>query len=78
VHTDHQRHPKSGKESPGLLCIPLGQRIMKDRNDLVSDSSLTLVESGKIIDLGQIVGITFTSSRELHGFTRQAKRGNSV
>ena len=41
---------------------------MRDLNDLVSDSSLTLVESGKINDLGQIVGLAFTSSGELHGF----------
>jgi len=42
--------------------------VMRDLNDLVSDGSLALVESGKINDRGQIVGLAFTNGGELHGF----------
>jgi uncharacterized membrane protein len=62
----------------GQSCAPSGwpdcsvflwdKGIMRDLNDFVSDSSLTLVESRKINDLGQIVGIAFTSIGELHVF----------
>jgi probable HAF family extracellular repeat protein len=62
----------------GQSCAPSGwpdcavflwdKGVMRDLNDLVSDSSLTLVDSGKINDLGQIVGLAFTRSGELHAF----------
>jgi probable HAF family extracellular repeat protein len=62
----------------GQSCAPSGwpdcsvflweKGVMRDLNDLVSDTSLTLVDSGKINDVGQIVGLAFTSSGELHGF----------
>jgi len=62
----------------GQSCAPSGwpdcsvflwdKGVIRDLNDLVSGSSLTLVESGKINDLGQIVGLAFTSSGELHAF----------
>jgi probable HAF family extracellular repeat protein len=42
--------------------------IMRDLNDLVSETSLTLVDSGKINDQGQIVGLAFTSDGEPHAF----------
>ena len=41
---------------------------MKDLNDLVSDSSPTLVEFGKINDVGQIVGSRIHKWQWIHPF----------
>jgi probable HAF family extracellular repeat protein len=51
---------------------------MRDLNNLVSGSSLTLVDSGKINDQGQVVGLAFTNNGELHGFLASPDNDDSV
>jgi probable HAF family extracellular repeat protein len=74
----------------GQSCAPSGwpdcsvflwqDGVMRDLNDLVSDSTVRPMDPGKINDRGQIVGVALTEMGDLHGFLaspnneRQARR----
>jgi uncharacterized membrane protein len=78
-HVESHGNSINGKgQIVGQSCAPSGwpdcsvflweNGLMRDLNDLVSDSTFRPMDPGKINDIGQIAGIALTEMGELHGF----------
>lgn len=77
-HESHGNAINNKGQVVGQSCAPGGwpdcsvflwdKGVMRDLNDLVSDSTVRPMDPGEINDGGQIVGTALTETGELHGF----------